>query len=253
MSLALAWAEQAIRDLDEAQVMYRLSLTHTIKAFTLWGFGDLDGSERAARQGIAVAEKIHDEYHVSVAAWYLGLTLSEHTDPAKLDEAEQCAVVMMNLEPNPLFAATSLNVVARAAAARRDWVRAEREARTSRDGLTAIAPYRFFATESLLRALVALGRGVEAAEVAREDLALLTKVGSPVCSEVLLLVAAAEALFAGGDPLGAEATVRAALRQIELRAARIAEPDLKASFLERRPENRRARELAKAWLGVPTG
>jgi len=50
MSLALSLAEQAAEDLAEGQVMYRLSLAHTVQAFAWWGLGDLDRSERAARR-----------------------------------------------------------------------------------------------------------------------------------------------------------------------------------------------------------
>ena len=36
--------EQAEQDLEESQVMYRVSLAHAIKAFIYWGLGDLPGS-----------------------------------------------------------------------------------------------------------------------------------------------------------------------------------------------------------------
>ena len=62
-------------------------------------------------------------------------------------------------------------------------------------------------------------------------------------------VAAAEAFFAAGNRAEAEAALREALRQIEIRASKLRDPALRRSFLDGREENRRARAHARAWLG----
>src|SRR5262249_8806652 len=149
--------------------------------------------------------------------WYLALTLSEYTDAHKLEEAERCARAMMQLQANPIFEATSRNTLARVALARGDWGQAEADARAARDGLLAILPYRFLASASLMSALGAQARHAEAAQIAREELPLLDKVGSPIFSEVPLLVSAAEVLFADGDRRAGKQALDRALRMIEQR------------------------------------
>jgi hypothetical protein len=114
--------------------------------------------------------------------------------------------------------------------------------------LQAAPPWGFISAGDLLRALVNLGRGADAAAIAREDLVTRDGCEGPMCTEVLLEVAAAEALRAGGDRRAAEDVLRVALRAISLRAATIADPTLRRSYLDRREENRRARELEGLWL-----
>ena len=63
----------------------------------------------------------------------------------------------------------------------------------------------------------------------------------------MFCVAAAEALAASGDRAAAHITLRRALQQIELRAASLSDPQLRATYLERRQENRRAAALAREW------
>ncbi|HET6149051.1 MAG TPA: protein kinase [Polyangia bacterium] len=246
---SLELSRQAARDLAESQVMYRLSLAHTVQSFVWWGLGDHQRSESAARAGRSTAREIHDDYHAALADWYLALTLSEDADPAKLDEAQQCADTMVALDRSAIFLAAARVVTAGVALARHDWAHAESEARAARAGLTAMPPYGLMASAHLMTALVTQGRAAEAAAIAREDLARHATRRGPVCSEVLFLVAAAEALFAAGSRGEAESALRQGLRQIDVRARKLSDPALKQSFLLGRNENLRARAHAKAWLG----
>jgi hypothetical protein len=244
---AVRLAEQAASDLAQSQVMYRLSLAQIVQSFAWWGLGNHERSEQTARQGRETAREIHDDYHAALADWYLGLALSEQVDPAKLDEADACAATMVYLQNNPIFVCTSRIVTAQAALSRGDWARAEAEARSSRPTLLGIAPYGMMASAHLLTALVRQGRGAEASSIARDDLATYHPTGSPVCSEVLFKVAAAEALFEGGDREGGARVLRDALMKIERRSAHLRDTDHLTMFLTCRPENVRARELARAW------
>jgi hypothetical protein len=228
-------------------VMYRLSLAHTVQSFVLWGLGDHENSERAARRGQAIAREIHDDYHAALADWYLGLALSEQSDPAKLAEAENCAETMVLLEKSAIFVATSRILIARAALERKDWERAEAEGRASRAGLFGVTPYWLMASAHLLTALVRQGRGKEAGVIAREDLATYEQTGGPLCSEVLFKVAVAEALFEDGDRKAAALTLGDALRQIEVRSAQIPAGPYQQTYLMGRPENRRAFALVQTW------
>jgi ATP/maltotriose-dependent transcriptional regulator MalT len=195
LPLALALAEQAIVDLSQSQVLYRLALAYIVQSFVLWGCGQLERSEQAARKAKAIAEQIHDEYHAALASWYLSVALADSREPAKQQEAEQCAWVMILGGENPLFEAVARNVSARVALARGDWARAEQEARASRSGLLSMPPYGVMSAAYLIEALLAQGRREEARASAREELSRLQALAGPLCTEVMLRVAAAEAFF----------------------------------------------------------
>ncbi|HWA77079.1 MAG TPA: protein kinase [Polyangiaceae bacterium] len=240
----LALAERAVADLEESQILYRLSLAEVIRGFCLWGLGEFEQSERAVRRGGTIAAQIHDSYHVCLADWYLGLTLSELDDPEKLEEADQCALTMVQRNVSPMFEPTARIIRARVAFAKQDWQRAESDGRHVRRSMPTLLPYTLMATPPLVYALIRQGRAEEAAHVAHEDLAALNKLQGPVCSEVAFLVAAAEAFFENGESAPAERTLRQALTRIDARAAKMSEPLTKETYLSRRSENRRARELA---------
>jgi hypothetical protein len=94
-----------------------------------------------------------------------------------------------------------------------------------------------------------MGRPDEAAAVAREGLDLLARLGGTGFSEVPFRVAAAEAFAAAGELDEGRRALRAALDHIAIRADKIPEPLVKERYLTGRPENIRARELARDWFG----
>jgi len=248
LPLAVSLAERAARTLEATGVTYRVALAHVIRGFSWWGLGDQERSEAASRLGIATAERIRDDYHAAVGAWYLALTLSDHADPDRLAEAEHAAGATMRLQRSAIFEATSQALLARVALRKKNWPLAEERARISRSLQTGIPPYMLAASAHLLEALINLGRFDEASAIADEDLAVLERVGSPVWSEVIFRVAAAEAFFAAGRREDARTSLAAALAEIERRAAVVSDAAVKQRYLEGRPENCRARELASAWL-----
>lgn len=245
LQLALSLSEQAIRDLSESQVLYRLSIAHIIQSFIWWGFGELEKSERAAREARAIAQQIRDDYHAALGGWYLSVALAESADPDKLREAEECAWNMVLSGENPLFESVARSVTARVALSRADWARAEADAAMSRVGLASMPPFALMSAAYLVQALGGQGRWEEASVVARQGLAQLAGLKGPICTEVLFRTAAAEALLEAGHRPEGEAALAKALEQIELRAAKITDPELKASYLTRRYENRSAAELAR--------
>jgi hypothetical protein len=103
------------------------------------------------------------------------------------------------------------------------------------------------ASAHTLTAMVRQSKRESAAALARDDLAFVERVGSPICSEVMFRVAAAEALFEGGDRRSAERVLAGAIDQIELRAGTMSDAAMKDSYLTRRAENRRAFELARTF------
>jgi eukaryotic-like serine/threonine-protein kinase len=245
MSLALLLSEQAIRDLSESQVLYRLSLAHIVNSFIWWGFGELERSERAAREARAIARQIHDDYHAALGGWYLSVALAESAEPDKLREAEECAWSMVLSGENPLFESVARCVTARVALSRGDWARAEADATQSLAGLLSMPPYALMSAAYLVQALGGQGRWEEACDAARQGLARLDGLEGPICTEVLFRAAAAEALLEGQYLTEGEAVLARALEQIELRASKITDPALEAAYLTRRYENRRVAELAR--------
>ena len=250
LPLALDAARRSVRDLAEAQVMYRLCRAHMTEGFVWWGIGEAEKSEQASARGQTIAEQVRDAYQGALASWYRSLTLAEQDDPARLEEAERCARALVAAGVNVGFASSAYRIVtARVALTRGDWITAETDGRTARAGLERLPPFWLMGCAHLLTALARQGRGEEAAVLATEDLQRLERLGCPVCSEVMFRVAAAEALFEGGRGPAAHAALREALRQIDHRSSKLTDPAMRTTYLAR-AENRRAVELARAWLGV---
>ncbi len=99
----------------------------------------------------------------------------------------------------------------------------------------------------LARAELALGRPEEAEAAARRALAFLTG-GSNYAPLARLF--AAEVLFARGHGDEARAILADARSRLVTEAARIRDPAMRASFLERVPEHARTLALADAWIGT---
>jgi 2-hydroxychromene-2-carboxylate isomerase len=99
----------------------------------------------------------------------------------------------------------------------------------------------------LIRALADQGRGREAATVARDGLALLRALKGTGFSELAFRAAAVEALDGAGEREEAARVLREACLEIEARAARIPDPEMRHSFVSNVADNRRVLELARAW------
>ncbi len=108
----------------------------------------------------------------------------------------------------------------------------------------------------MLAALAALrlaqGRAADALAVAEDAMARCAAMGG--CSlfrGAFVRLVHAEALYATGAHDAARAVLADARARLFAIADKIPEPDYKASFLERVPENARTLALAAAWLGDP--
>jgi len=123
---------------------------------------------------------------------------------------------------------------------------AEREARAAL-AVDPSPPLRAHALATL--AEVQLGRGDTegALAAAREAIALLATLGTLEEGEALVRLVYAEALHAAADPRAAAAILDARVHLLE-RAAKIRDPILRKSFLERVPENARTIAFAREWI-----
>jgi eukaryotic-like serine/threonine-protein kinase len=124
---------------------------------------------------------------------------------------------------------------------------AEREARRAVDLLGPIQPLLPLALGHLSRVLRERGRTAEALSVAQAAAALLDAIGIGEDGAEVARLALAEALDAAGDRTAALAALGDAARRLRARAARIPDDALRASFLDRVPENARTLALARAW------
>ena len=106
------------------------------------------------------------------------------------------------------------------------------------------------ATLSALR--LAQGRAGEALAAAEDAMARCETLGGcGMFRGAFVRLAHAEALHATGAHDAARRAIAGAREHLLAIAGKIADPDYKASFLERVPENARTLALADAWLGDP--
>jgi hypothetical protein len=97
----------------------------------------------------------------------------------------------------------------------------------------------------LARARAAQGHGSLAIASAEEALSIVRITDGIERGEALARLAQVEALLCAGEREQAEAALATAVKRLEARAARIADPHYRKSFLERVPENGATLSLAR--------
>ena len=122
------------------------------------------------------------------------------------------------------------------------------QARRAVEIVAVVPTLRPFALATLAGAMLAGGRITEARAAADEAAAILASHGDIEEGELLVLLMRAETLDASGDHTAARAAMATARERLFVRAARIADPARRASFLERVPEHARILDLARAWI-----
>ena len=118
--------------------------------------------------------------------------------------------------------------------------------------LAALPADRAGALATLAHAHLLQGRSAEALASAAEATAILTAVGGFGLRGTSVRLVHAEALRAASDHEGATRALTDLTARLLAQAERIADPALRRSFLEDVPANRRAFELAAAWMAVQT-
>lgn len=180
----------------------------------------------------------------------LGLILGAQSDPAAQEEALRCAREVMSIGAEMMMAAGFGRLLLAVVALQRNQpVEAEAEVRAALPLMEYIILWMPLALRLLMLALLAQSRPIEAVAVAESGLALLTRLGSAGCLEVELRLAISEVFYGAGDVPRAHHELRETLRQIQLRADDILDPDWRASYLTRNPHCARALALAQQWGG----
>jgi tetratricopeptide (TPR) repeat protein len=112
--------------------------------------------------------------------------------------------------------------------------------------LEDVATLHPYALAAHARVLLARGRVDEAVEAAERAHDAMQALGAVEEGEALIRLVHAEALLAGGRVDDARAALAEATRRVDERAARIADPALRESFVTRVPENARTVALSRS-------
>jgi len=123
---------------------------------------------------------------------------------------------------------------------------AEREIAATVSSLPGLS--RRLAATTLASVRLALGRSTEAVTMARELMKEVDEQGGPGHRAGRLPLLYAEALHASGDQQAARAVVAAARDDLEAKAARIDDAEVRRRFLTELPEHAQTLALADAWL-----
>jgi tetratricopeptide (TPR) repeat protein len=126
---------------------------------------------------------------------------------------------------------------------------AERAARDATAIPTRSPPTHAHAHGMLAEILLRRGNAAEAMVAAAEAMRTLEEVGRIEEGEALVRLVYAEALEATGEHEAARRVLAAARNRLMVRAAKIRDPGMRASFLGRVRANARTIALARAWLG----
>jgi tetratricopeptide (TPR) repeat protein len=242
---AIALFEQAIGAAAQAGDARTAAEGRANVAATWADVGQLEEAESRLRQSLADAERL-DLQHIRV--WALLNLGTVVTASGRLDEARRALTAALEfgrkqgdqrLEGAALL---YLSTVAYLGGELRD---AEHRARMASEILPA--PLQPAALAALARAVLAAGRVKEALQHARLANELLGTIGSVEDYESLVRLVLPEALAAAGEVEPARAALAAAHERLMARAARIANPDWRQSFLTRLLDNARTVRLAREW------
>ena len=123
-----------------------------------------------------------------------------------------------------------------------------KKARAALDMIVAAPVYRPRVQALLMMSLRAQNRAAEALALGLEGLRLVEGFGGTGRTELMFRLALVSVLFDTGRTAAARAALESAMQQLQLRASRIPNPELRASFLHNVPTHVRLRMLAQQHL-----
>ena len=204
-------------------------------------------AERMLREAMTTAERLGLSTVAAAAKHNLGLARMRQgaIEAGRQTEAE--AVEAFRSQGERRLEAASRMYLAMILIQAKRLEEAEREALLAVDLAAAIHGLRAAALAVLAAVRLERGAAAEALVSAAEAMQLLDRLGGLEEGESLSHLIHAEALHATGDILSARAAIATARERLLARAERISDASLRASFLERVPENARILALAAAW------
>jgi tetratricopeptide (TPR) repeat protein len=222
---------------EQAGDLRRTCLAQINVAFTMHRVGQHEEAERLNREALASARRLGLGSVGPTAAQNLGILLALR---GRIEEAEPllrdaCA----ELEG---MGEVRLTAASRCYLARLHWMKgdataAEAEARRALGAAEAARQYHPYAWAVISLACSLDGRTNEALDAAAEARRALERVGAVDEGEMLIALAAVEALEAAGRPQEAAAEREAARGVLRQRADQIPDPTLREGFLRSLPEH----------------
>ena len=203
---------------------------------------------RVLRSVLADAERLGLQNVRTYAKHNLGLSLGRLGDLEEAQTVEEEAVAAFRAQGDRRMECASRIYLAQILGLGARWAEAAAEARAVAADEGAAAPLRAGALAVLADAQRQLGAHVEAIAAAREAMEILEGLSGIEDGESMIRLAYAEAHAAGGDLRRARAAAREAGLRLRARADRVLDPGLRASFLERVPENARTLALSDSLL-----
>lgn len=203
-------------------------------------------AERALEAALAGAQRMGLPAVIAAAKSTLGIALARQ---GKLDQAldvERAAVDAFRRHGGARMEIGARANLAKIHAARGELEFAEREARAAVAAAEAVPPARADALAVLSSILLERGRVAEALSAAEKATAAGASPSTAQTRDALLALAHAGALRASGNEAGSRRVIAAARERLMARAATIEDPGLRASFLERVPENAAMAALSDA-------
>jgi tetratricopeptide (TPR) repeat protein len=202
----------------------------------------------------AVARRMGLKHTIAGVQHNLGLALARAGRIAEAREAERAALDLLVAQGNARVAAGARAYLASILAAQGELGAAEREALVAAETPHPSPSVRALTLATLADVRLARGRVREALEAAEQAAAILEPLVSDE-NEILVRVTLARALRACGEVERARDAIRVTRERLAARASCIGDPELRASFLERVPENAAARALAVELLDAssPSG
>jgi tetratricopeptide (TPR) repeat protein len=210
--------------------------------------GDFAGAEVLLRESIEEARQLGLRNVAATARHNLGLALARLGRCVEGAEIERAAIDEFTATGNRRMRGAALEYLALIQLAAGDAAGAEAAARQAVDvaSLAPALPLNQAESWAILgRALLAGGRAADALEMANHAIAALERLGGIDDGEAIIRLTHAEALAAVGDASAARVALRCARARLLERAERIRDDGIRASFLERVPENRRTLELSR--------
>jgi len=232
---------------EEAGDLRNTVMQHGHVGYAYLEIGAYAEAERWLRKALEGGTRMGLQNVVATAKHNLGRALMHQ---GRLDEAmaiESEAIAAFVAQGDRRLESASRSYLADILAARGDQASAEREIR---QGLQVVqAASRPQQLAALAQVLLATNRATEALASAREGNDLLEALGGVEEGESLVRLTYAQALQATGDAERARTAIRRARDRVLERAAKITDPEWRASFLENLPENARTLSLARELLG----
>ncbi len=222
--LAVKLSQQSVEAFQQAHARHGLVQAQILHGLALTHIGALDEGRESLRGAYAEAQKLNDPLLTRFCQVHLALALSLHRDPATLKLACALARFAITDKSSPALLGVAYGALARALFRLAEPAQA---AATARHAYQLLATERLYQAEvavTLLQALLAQGQREEALRIAEQSLDLLASIGGAGWAEVPLRLEAAAALAEANHLERARVELAAALRQLGVRAAKLAEP-----------------------------